>query len=386
VLNYASGEEWLLAVSPVFKRRYAHDGDLLLGCTIGCVFCYYRWISASRRYIGTGRLKRLATPEEMVSFLKGSRLFLPKDIIILGARGDASMYLNEMLEFTKLFHEDHFFGDNLVLALHRAPVNRFIEEAMEYPRFRFGTTVTPKAYSLKWTSVREEDQLRGLKCLAEKGFDTGRVSIEVGPLNSLNFEDGMKVIERIADLGYRHVVVRGSSFGSFGVDREAELKKMLDLKFVTKEAVEQAREKHEYYVVKNFLTPEAYRLIQDRFPDVNVHRHTYTLYHGVWNVPIAGNRDNMVRVCFPLKHSVGHVRKTVEKYGILVDDVEERGDHYFVKVGGIQPVTEDIAMTVGAELEAAVVFDKFRRTAAVEDVHFYRKHSLFHLNQYLVRG
>lgn len=99
---YSNGEEFLLAESPVFKRRYAYDGDLILGCAIGCRFCYYRQISASKDYIGTGRLKRLATPEEMVEFLKESKLFLPTDIIILGARGDASMYPHEVKRFLEI--------------------------------------------------------------------------------------------------------------------------------------------------------------------------------------------------------------------------------------------------------------------------------------------
>jgi hypothetical protein len=36
----SSGEELLLAVSPVFKRRYTHDGDLVLGCHYGTLHCY----------------------------------------------------------------------------------------------------------------------------------------------------------------------------------------------------------------------------------------------------------------------------------------------------------------------------------------------------------
>jgi len=70
--NITNGEELLLGTSPVFKRRYTHNGDFLLGCRIGCRFCYYRWIGASRDYIGTGKLKRLCKPEDMLEFIENS--------------------------------------------------------------------------------------------------------------------------------------------------------------------------------------------------------------------------------------------------------------------------------------------------------------------------
>jgi len=179
--EYTNGEEMLLAVSPVFKRRYIHDGDLWLGCYYGCKFCYYRWIRVSKDYIGTGKLKRLATPEQMVEFLKNSKLFLPKDVLILGARGDASMYPKEVLEFLNLIKNDEHFKENIILALHRGPASELMKKALlEHPNFRFGTTITPKAYELKWTKVKEEAQITGLKRLLEAGIDPDRISIEIG--------------------------------------------------------------------------------------------------------------------------------------------------------------------------------------------------------------
>ena len=381
--EYTNGEEMLLAVSPVFKRRYTHDGDLMLGCTYGCEFCYYRWISASKDYIGTGKLKRLATPEQMVEFLKKSKLFLPKDILILGARGDASMYPREVLEFLDLIKNDEHFKDNIILALHRGPASDLMKKALlEHPNFRFGTTITPKAYELKWTKVKEEAQIAGLKRLLEAGINPDRISIEVGPLNSENIDKGIEILKQLEELGFKNVMVRGVAFGTFGVDREKELKKMIELGFIDP-SILKSPEEHEYYVVKNFLTPEAYKKLQGMVPKMKIHRHTYTYYREVWGVPIALNRDNKVRISEPTFHSENKVKETVEKYGLKPERVLRRDDHYFIELPPDQVATEDIAMTIGAELETAVIFNNYRRTASLEDVKFYQKNSLFYLEPYI---
>ncbi len=90
------GEYLLLKSSPIFKRRYAADGDVVLGCTIGCSFCYYRMIDATAPFIGTGALKRLATPEEFAQVVADSKLISERSLVIMGARGDASMYPDEV--------------------------------------------------------------------------------------------------------------------------------------------------------------------------------------------------------------------------------------------------------------------------------------------------
>lgn len=381
--EYTNGEEMLLAVSPVFKRRYTHDGDLVLGCRYGCGFCYYRWISASRDYIGTEKLKRLATPEQMVEFLKNSKLFLPKDVLILGARGDASMYPQEVTQFLELIEKDERFKDNIVLALHRGPASETMKRALlEHPNFRFGTTITPKAYELKWTRIKEEAQIAGLKRLLAAGIEPDRISIEIGPLNSENIEEGMDILKELEGLGFRHIMVRGVAFGTFGVDRDKELKKMVDLGFIDPSLLE-SPEKHEYYVVKNFLTPDAYKRLQEMVPKMKIHRHTYTYYREVWGVPIALNRDNKVRISEPTIHTEAEVKEAVEKYGLRPVSVSRRDDHYFVELPEGQVATEDIAMTVGAELESAVIFNDYRRTASLEDVKFYQQNSLFYLDPYL---
>jgi hypothetical protein len=380
--RFSSGEELLLAISPVFKRRYAHDGDFLLGCKLGCRFCYYQWISASREYIGTGKLKRLCRAEDMIEFLKNSRLFLPEDMLILGARGDASMYPDEILEFLELLEDCRELKRSTVLALHRAPVSTKMIECFSFDRFRLGTTITPRGAELGWTLVRDEKQVQKLEEAVETGCDVDRISIEIGPLNSLNIEKGYGLIEKLQDIGFRNLVVRGVAFGTFGVDREKELEKLIEIGFVSRENLENVRENHEYYVLKNYLSDEFYREIQERFPELRIHRYTYTLYKDAWNVKIAGNRNNSVRVPGKMSHSEEKVRKTVEKYGLEVGSIEKREDHYFVELKNCT-ATEDIAMAAGAELEEALVFSSYRRTASLEDVAFYARHSLFAIQRYL---
>jgi len=177
-------------------------------------------------------------------------------------------------------------------------------------------------------------------------------------------------------MGFKNVMVRGVAFGTFGVDREKELKKMIDLGFIDPALLE-SPEKHEYYVVKNFLTPDAYKRLQGIVPKMKIHRHTYTYYREVWGVPIALNRDNKVRINEPTTHSEAEVKKIVEKYGLKPKSVSKRDDHYFIELPSDQVATEDIAMTIGAELGSAVIFNNYRRTASLEDVKFYQENSLF---------
>jgi len=382
--NITNGEELLLGTSPVFKRRYTHNGDFLLGCRIGCRFCYYRWIGASRDYIGTGKLKRLCKPEDMLEFIENSLLFLPGDILILGARGDASMYPEEVLDFLELLRDYKKTKSCTVLALHRPPVSVKMMECFSFGNFCFGTTITPRGAELGWTPVRAEKQVEKLREAAELGCDTERISVEIGPLNSLNISEAFPIIEKLLDAEIKNIVVRGVAFGTFGVDREKELEKMIELKFLSRDALREAKEDHEYYALKNHLSDEVYRSIQNSFPEVRIHRYTYTLYRDVWGIRIARNRNNSVRVPGKTSHSEEKVRKTVEKYGLEVQDVERREDHYLVTLSH-GTATEDIAMTVGAELEEALIFNRYRRTASFEDVAFYVEHSLFAVERYLNR-
>lgn len=381
---YTNGEEQLLALSPAFKRRYTWDGDFMLGCTYGCEFCYYRWINASKDYIGTGRLKDLTTPEGMIEFMEKSKLFLPNDIMILGARSDASMYPREIEKFLELVSHNPRFKNNIVLGLHRGPATNVMRDLMvKYPQFRFGTTITPRSHEIGWTKIKESQQFKGLRKLLDAGVEHDRISIQVGPLNSENIDAGIEVLRVLESMGFKHAMVRGVAFGTFGVDREKELAKMAALGFIEQSVLNRARETHEYYVVKNFLTPEAYTKLQAAVPAMRIHRRTYTYYRDVWGVPVSYNRANKVRESHPTVHSEETVRKTIEKYALHPVRIERKSDHYVVELPEGETATEDIAMTVGAELETAVIFNNYRNTSNRDDVQFYKRNSLFYLDPYI---
>lgn len=382
--TFTNGEELLLAKSPVFKRRYIHDGGLMLGCKYGCQFCYYRWINISQDYIGTGRLKTIATPHQMIKFLKNSKLFLPQDVLILGANGDISMYPHATLEFLELMKQDKHFKDNLVLGLHRAPATNHILQAMKNhsQNFRFGTTITPQSYELGWTKIKDEDQLEGIKKIIGSGADPDHISVEVGPLNSENIEKGIKILHQLNQIGVKNLMVRGIAFGSFGVDRDREFIKMKELGFI--DPVEfNPNEQHDYYVVKNFLTPKAYQWLQEQTPNLIIHRHTYTFYRDIWKVPIAGNRSNKVRFSRPAIHPIEYVETIIKKYNLHPVKIIKNSDHYLIELPIDQTATEDLAMTIGAQLESAVLFNNYRRTTSLDDVKFYQQNNLFALDPFI---
>jgi DNA repair photolyase len=145
VLNQVGfGEYLLLKNAPPFKRRYAVDGDLVLGCTIGCSFCYYRMIDATAPFIGAGMLKRLATPEEFAEVVANSKLISERSLVIMGARGDVSMYPDEV---PKVLEAAERLGVGArFLTLRRAPYDRAVTEHLAaFDNIYCGTTITPKA-------------------------------------------------------------------------------------------------------------------------------------------------------------------------------------------------------------------------------------------------
>lgn len=159
------GEYLLLSEAPMFKRRYAVDGDVILGCTIGCQFCYYRMIDATAPYIGTGRLRSLATPEEFAESVAGSKLVSERSLVIMGARGDASMYPSEIPKV--LDAAEKLDVKAKFLALRRAAYDKTVREHLaSYTQLYYGTTITPRAAETG-TPVQEGLQLRGLRHVAD---------------------------------------------------------------------------------------------------------------------------------------------------------------------------------------------------------------------------
>ena len=128
--------------------------------------------------------------------------------------------------------------------------------------------------------------------------------------------------------------------------------------------------------MKNWLPEGAYERLAEAAAPLRVHRRTHTLYSEVWGVPVARNRGNRVRVPARPGMAPEAVRAILRRYG-LDGVVTVEADHYRVTLAPESPtVTEDVAMTVGAFLDAAVIFDRYRRTAALEDLRWYRDDGL----------
>ncbi|MEN2982466.1 MAG: hypothetical protein ABDH20_08000 [Thermus sp.] len=362
--------------APFYKRRYTWDGDLVLGCTIGCHFCYYRWIDTTKDTIGTGRsgLRPIASGKEAASWLARARLFNPKtDIVLLSARSDGSMQYDELDEFLSAYKEE-----TPVFILHRAPANKRVLAWKEDSRAILSTTLTPESEDFAGSPVRTKDQLRGLRWLLEKGFPPERVSLMLGPLNPANLEEGLALLEELASLGIRFFTYRGTSVGGFGVEPDRE---ELKRKGFLEGAKEVAPEGHDYYKQKNWLSPELAKAVEARAEALGMkaYRHTGRLYREVFGRRVAYNRNNRWRRDLGPWGRVGSqkVLSYLEDLGFHPEGVEETEEGYLVHLPPGETATEDIAMSAGAHLGTSVVFDRHRIAPTLEDLLFYERNSLF---------
>ncbi len=374
------GEYLLLKSSPIFKRRYAADGDLILGCTIGCSFCYYRMIDATAPFIGTGVLKRLATPEEFAEVVANSKLISERSLVIMGARGDASMYPDEVpkvLEAAERLRVRAKF-----LALRRAPYDRAVAEHLAaFDNIYYGTTITPKAREVG-TPVSEERQLDGLRFVADFPH---RVSIEVGPINLRNVDVLKGILKSLKDLGWDAAIYRGVSAGSWGIDRSAVLNKLLKSGFLTEEQVRRAKQSY-FYAVKNDLDAALEAAAVEAFKDVGIkpYRHTGQFYAERWGVPVAKTRHNKVRIdvlkCTKAVEYPGRdLRSELEKLG-YVDAEIELGEEHGVRVARVKtsvPITEDVAMYLGEVTGFAVLADNYLPSPDGPTLEHYLRHDFF---------
>jgi hypothetical protein len=62
-------------------------------------------IDVTSPFIGTGKLVRLSTPEQFADMVENSKLLKIHPLIILGARGDASMYPRDVSKFLEIMEE-----------------------------------------------------------------------------------------------------------------------------------------------------------------------------------------------------------------------------------------------------------------------------------------
>jgi hypothetical protein len=356
------GEYLLLKSSPIFKRRYAADGDLILGCTIGCSFCYYRMIDATAPYISTGALRRLATPEEFAEVVANSKLISERSLVIMGARGDASMYPDEVPRVLEA--AERLGVKTKFLALRRAPYDKTVAEHLaSFDNIYYGTTITPKAREVG-TPVSEEHQLNGLRFVADFQH---RVSVEVGPINLRNVDALKGVLKALRDLGWDTAIYRGVSAGSWGLDRSAVLDRLLKAGFLTKEQVRRSEQSY-FYAVKNDLDAMLEAAVVEVFKDVGIepYRHTGQFYAGRWGVPVAKTRHNKVRTDVleytkAVEYPGRDLRSELERLRYADAEVE-LGEERGVKVARVKtsvPITEDVAMYLGEVTGLAVLADNY---------------------------
>jgi hypothetical protein len=368
--------------APFYKRRYTWDGDLVIGCTIGCSFCYYRWINNSVDTIGKGRegLRRICTPEQMVEWLDQSRLFkAERDIVMLCARSDGSMQVLEITEFLRIFP----YG-NPVFILHRAPFGRRqIEEWGPDRRAIFCTTITPSSPEFEGSPVKPPVQMAGLKRVLSAGVPARRISVMLGPLNSNNIEAGVRLICEFAELGIQFLTYRGCSVGNFGVAPEDD--KLRESGFLDGGQDEKDHPAgHSYYRMKNWLAPEVEGAILATTAEcgIRAHRHTGTLYRDEFGMPVPYNRNNR-----PRTEELGQWEKADPKkigeylcwLGYHPFGIRETVDGYFVELPDNEIATEDVAMTVGTEFRTSILFNNHRIAPTLDDLRFYAANNLFSL-------
>lgn len=369
--GFDNGEHWLLVNSPIFKRRYTVDCDIVMGCTIGCRFCYYRWVAGAESYFGTGQLKELCSPEKLAEVLEKSRLVRKdRDGIMLCARSDGSIQVDRIATFLQAFRHR-----NPIFVLHRGYFGPYQVDAFgEDERVIFSTTLTPCGKDFGWTPVDEFRQIEGITYLVHSGILPRRISVEVGPINERNVSRATELLQRLEDLGLEFATYRGVSTGTFRLPpSEKELQK---IGFLTTQKPN-APAGHAYYQIKNALSEEVEEKLRSAVRRMRLHRFTGTLYKEL-GIDIAYNRNNCWRKDLGQfgKADPQGIASYVEQLGLPVESVEETPEGYLVHLAEGTFATEDIAMTVGAEFNTSVLFDRYRIAPTLDDLEIYERNSL----------
>jgi hypothetical protein len=359
------GEYLLLADAPMFKRRYTIDGDVILGCTIGCEFCYYRMIDTTAPYIGTGKLRRLVTPEEFAESVANSRLVSEKSLVILGARGDASMYPQEI---PKVLDTAEKLGVKAkFLALRRAVYDKTVREQLEtYQQIFYGTTITPRAKETG-TPVQDTMQLNGLKNVADYN---DRVSIEIGPITPHNIDGVRQILLSLKDMGWKSAIYRGVSVGAWNIQRNVIVEKLLKLRFLTEEQAKKAMEHSSSYGygVKNDLDELLENAVRKAFEEIGItaYRHTGQFYADVWKIPVALTRGNKIRQnVLQFTKNVNYPRKKLDDVLSFLgyEDLEINwSEEMNIRVAYVKskiPLTEDVLTYLGEVTGVAVIAENY---------------------------
>ncbi|MGC9012673.1 hypothetical protein, partial [Thermogladius sp.] len=349
-------------------------------------FCYYRMIDSTAPYIGTGRLKRLATPEEFAEAVAGSKLVSDSSLVILGARGDASMYPDEIPKV--LDHAEKLGVRARFLALRRAAYDKKVAEQLaSYDRLYYGTTITPMARETG-TPVDESLQLRGLENVADY---SDRVSVEVGPITVNNVVRLPEVLEALKSLGWRSAIYRGVSAGAWGLSREEVVKRLYEAGFLSEEQYRKALASNDYfYAVKNDLSELLEAAVVRAFEELGLkhYRHTGQFYAAEWGVPVAKTRRNRVRrdvleYARGLAYPGRRLEDELERLGYADAEVER------VEVDGVAaarvktevPITEDVAMYLGEVTGVAVIAENYLPSPDLRTLRHYLDYDFFAMPQ-----
>ncbi|KXG74858.1 hypothetical protein AN618_21500 [Fervidicola ferrireducens] len=371
-LGYDNGEHWLLVNSPIFKRRYTIDCDIVMGCMIGCKFCYYRWVGGTDDLIGTGRTKALCLPNGLAEILEASKLVRKdKDGIMLCARSDGSVQVRKIEAFLKAYRYK-----NPIFILHRGYFGPRQLDAFSWDeRVVFSTTLTPRGRELDWTPIDERKQLKGIEYLLKKGILPRRISVEVGPINEHNVDRAVDILKELEKLGLEFATYRGVSVGTFGLPSPEDGLKGIG--FLTTQK-RKAPGGHAYYKIKNVLAERLEEKIRTSVQRLRLHRFTGTLYRDEFGMDVAYNRNNRWRKELGMfkKADVDALAGYIESLGLPVKGIDETPEGYFVRLKDEYCATEDIAMTVGAEFNTCVLFDGYRPAPTMEDLKLYFERGL----------
>lgn len=372
---YTNGEHYLLLHSPIFKRRYTVDCDIIIGCTIGCKFCYYRWVEGASGFYGTGKLHQLCSPEQLAEILSESKLVRKdRDGIMLCARSDGSMQTDAVAIFLKEFRYR-----NPVFLLHRGPFGQqLLDKFGNDQRVVFCTTITPGGYEFGWTPIRETAQIKGIEFLLSNGVPARRISVEIGPINENNIVQTVEIIKTLDDMGLEFATYRGVSVGTF--NKPSPNRELENIGFLTgRNQRQNAPSGHVYYRIKNYISPGTEKQVLEAAGNIRLHRFTGTLYRDEFGLNIAYNRNNRWREelgMFP-ETDPDAIKSFVEGLGFPVTGVEKTPEGYMVHLDEKGPaVTEDVAMLVGTEFNTCILFSKHKLAPDMEDIEFYLQNRL----------
>lgn len=363
--------------APFYKRRYTWDGDTVVGCTIGCQFCYYRWIDTTAATIGAGRAALRAVDPDPATWLAHSALFDPdNDLVMLCARSDGSMDGAGITAFLQ-----RFTAPTTVMVLQRGVAREPMISAWGADaRVVFCTTLTPDGDRLGWTPIDPLRQIAGLARMQRAGWTVRRISVMLGPITAANVTAALTLMERLADLGLPFLTYRGASVGSFGVTPDRDHLRRIG--FLTGQP-QHAPPGHDYYAMKNVLEPAVEERIRAHGArlGLRLYRTTGALYRDEFGVRIAYNRNNRWRRALGswprlTLTDLMALQETLRAWGYPPEGVQETEEGYVVTLPPGLAATEDVAMSIGARFGTSVIFSAHRIAPTLDDLRHYARFGL----------